>query len=38
MFALVKSYEPEGKINEDLIIAGYLHSSLIYENKNKEGA
>lgn len=38
MFALVKSYEPEGEINEDLIIAGYLHSSLIYENKNKEGA
>ncbi|MEG2289284.1 MAG: type I-B CRISPR-associated protein Cas8b/Csh1 [Clostridium sp.] len=37
MFALIKSYEPEGKINEDLIIAGYLHSSLIYEITNKEG-
>lgn len=38
MFAMIKSYEPEGKIDEDLIIAGYLHSGLIYEKSKKDGA
>ncbi|EJO5347122.1 type I-B CRISPR-associated protein Cas8b/Csh1 [Clostridium botulinum] len=36
LFAMVLSYIPEEKVNEDLIIAGYLHSSLIYEKSNKE--
>lgn len=36
MYYMVVSYVPEGKVNEDLIIAGYLHSNLIYE-ENKKG-
>ncbi|EPY2276572.1 type I-B CRISPR-associated protein Cas8b/Csh1 [Clostridium sporogenes] len=36
LFAMISSYIPEEKVNEDLIIAGYLHSSLIYEKSNKE--
>ncbi|KAB3529800.1 type I-B CRISPR-associated protein Cas8b/Csh1 [Alkaliphilus serpentinus] len=35
LFAMVSSYEPEDKNNEDLIIAGYLHSNLIYEKSDK---
>lgn len=31
MFAMVSSYKPEDKVNDDLIIAGYLHSNLIFE-------
>lgn len=31
LYAMVSSYIPESKVDEDLIIAGYLHSSLIYE-------
>ena len=33
---MVSSYMPEGDVNDDLIIAGYLHSSLIYEKSDKE--
>lgn len=36
LMAMVSSYVPENKINEDLIIAGYLHSNLIFEKANKE--
>lgn len=36
LYAMVSSYVPEKKIDEDLIIAGYLHSSLIYEKSDKE--
>lgn len=37
LYAMVASYVPDEKVNEDLIIAGYLHSNLIYETtKNKE--
>lgn len=36
LFAMVSSYIPEEKVDEDLIIAGYLHSNLIYEKSNKE--
>ncbi|NEU06061.1 type I-B CRISPR-associated protein Cas8b/Csh1 [Clostridium senegalense] len=32
---MVSAYIPEGKVNDDLIIAGYLHSSLIYEKSSK---
>lgn len=31
LYAMILSYTPEGNINEDIIIAGFLHSSLIYE-------
>jgi CRISPR-associated protein Csh1 len=36
LFAMVSSYIPEEKVNEDLIIAGYLHSNLIYEKSKNE--
>lgn len=31
LYAMVMSYEIEEKVNEDMIIAGYLHSNLLYE-------
>lgn len=37
LYAMISAYVPENiKINDDLIIAGYLHSNLIYE-KSTEG-
>ncbi|MBD8045574.1 MAG: type I-B CRISPR-associated protein Cas8b/Csh1 [Clostridium argentinense] len=36
LMTMVSSYMPEGDVNDDLIIAGYLHSSLIYEKSDKE--
>ena len=36
MYAMVLSYKAEGKIDQDMIIAGYLHSNLIYESKDKK--
>lgn len=36
LFAMVFAYKPEGKVEEDLIIAGYLYSNLIYEKSVKE--
>lgn len=35
LYAMVASYEISGKVNEDMIIAGYLNSNLLYE-KNEE--
>ncbi|MBY0756336.1 type I-B CRISPR-associated protein Cas8b/Csh1 [Clostridium sardiniense] len=35
MFAMVSSYKPEERIDDDLIIAGYLHSNLIFEKSEK---
>lgn len=32
LYAMAMSYEVNGKIKEDLIIAGYLHSNLLYES------
>lgn len=37
IYAMIVSYEPEGNVDQDMIIAGYLHSNLIYESDNKEG-
>ncbi|MCD3297960.1 type I-B CRISPR-associated protein Cas8b/Csh1, partial [Clostridium botulinum C/D] len=41
LMAIVKSYEPKEKVKDDLIIAGYLHSNLIFEKtenlKNENG-
>ncbi len=31
LYAMISSYEVDGKVNQDMIIAGYLHSNLIYE-------
>lgn len=36
LYAMVLSYKAEGKINEDMIIAGFLHSSLVYESNEDE--
>lgn len=36
LYAMVSGYIPEGNMEEDLIIAGYLHSNLLYEKSNKE--
>ena len=35
LYSMVLGYEPRGKIDQNMIIAGYLNTSLIYE-KNKE--
>lgn len=35
LYAMVMSYELDDKIDEDMIIAGYLHSNLLYEKENK---
>lgn len=31
LYGMIVSYEPEGKINQDMILAGYLRSNLVYE-------
>lgn len=37
LYAMISSYFPNDKrVNEELIIAGYTHSSLIYEESDKE--
>jgi CRISPR-associated protein Csh1 len=38
LYAMIMSYEVNDKIDEDMIIAGYLHSNLLYEKDqdNKE--
>ncbi|WP_148552150.1 type I-B CRISPR-associated protein Cas8b/Csh1 [Paraclostridium bifermentans] len=36
LYAMIVSYEPQGKVNQDMIIAGYLHSNLIYESNKEE--
>lgn len=38
LYSMVVSYIPEDKVEEDLIIAGYLHSNLIYEKTDKDNA
>lgn len=35
LYSMVLGYEPTGKVNQNMIIAGYLNTSLIYE-KNQE--
>lgn len=39
LYAMIAGYEIEGKIDEDMIIAGYLHSNILYEKReeNKGG-
>lgn len=36
LYGMIISYKPEGKINQDMILAGYLRNNLIYEKVNKE--
>lgn len=38
LYAMIIDYKPENKVNEDMIISGYLNSNLIFEkNENMEG-
>ena len=34
--SMILGYEPEGKIKEDILVAGYLYSNLIYESNKGE--
>lgn len=36
LYGMVLAYNPESQVNQDMVIAGTLHSSLIYEKTNKE--
>jgi len=36
LYSMVAGYKVTDKINDDLIIAGYLHSNLLLEKSNKE--
>lgn len=36
IYAMIVSYEPQDKVDQDMIIAGYLHSNLIYESNKEE--
>ena len=38
LYAMILSYEPDSKVDQDIIIAGYLHSNLIYESGKKGDA
>lgn len=35
LYAMILSYETDSKVDQDMIIAGYLHSNLIYESDKK---
>lgn len=36
IYAMIVSYLPSGKVNQDMILAGYLHNNLIYESNKEE--
>lgn len=38
IYAMILSYAPVGRVNQDMILAGYLHNNLIYESKKKENS
>ena len=38
IYAMIVSYVPEGRVNQDMILAGYLRNNLIYESKKKENS
>jgi len=35
LYGMIVSYEPEGKVNQDMILAGYLRSNLVYEKEEE---
>ena len=39
LYSMIWGYKPENKVNQDMIIAGFLNNNLIYEKKedNEEG-
>lgn len=38
MYSMVMGYEVNDNINDDMIIAGYLHSNLLYEKSSKDNS
>lgn len=36
LYGMIAAYEPENKVNQDMILAGYLTSNLVYEKKEEE--
>jgi len=36
LYAMIVGYAPEGKVNQDLIVGGYLNNNLIYESNKEE--
>lgn len=38
MYSMVMGYEVNDKINDDMIIAGYLHGNLLYEKSSKDNS
>jgi len=36
LYAMIVGYMPEGKVNQDLIVGGYLNNNLIYESNKEE--
>ena len=36
LYAMIIGYVPEGKVNQDLIVGGYLNNNLIYESNKEE--
>ena len=36
LYTMITAYVPEGKINRDYLIAGYISNSLIYEKREEE--
>ena len=38
IYAMIVSYSPVGKVNQDMILAGYLHNNLIYESNKEENS
>ena len=36
LYGMIVSYKPSEKVNQDMILAGYLKHNLIYEKDNKE--
>ena len=36
MYAMISSYETDSKVNQDVIIAGYLHNNLIFEKEGEK--
>lgn len=36
LYAMILGYKPQGKVNQDLIIGGYLNNNLVYENIKEE--
>lgn len=36
LYAMIVGYVPDGKVNQDLIVGGYLNNNLIYESNKGE--